>query len=432
MPPLLVILLVLIALLIIGSPVMFAVGFSGFLYFIIVPGMWESIGIYAHKFFTGMDSFVFLCIPLFILAGDLMSQCGMMNDIVRFAQLLVGRVRGGLAYVNVINSMIFGGISGSAMADISGIGRIEIEMMTKAGYSKEYSAMLTAVSAVQGPIIPPSIPMVIFASVTNVSVGALFFGGALPGVLIGVSQMLVILLMSRTHDYPKDEEKFNLQEAIKIVLSAFWALVMPVIILGGILSGIFTATEAAAVATAYALIIALVVYKNLSWSGFNKALVNSLKTTASIYLIVAFSVVLGWIFAIEEVPLLLKEWVSAWNMSPNMVLFIINVFLLINGCFLSDSVTLILFAPILTPVATSLGIHPIHFGVVMVVNVMIGLITPPYGFAFYLAAGISNTSLRDLVREGLPFIFAAIVVLFLITYIPQISLYIPTLLGLVK
>ncbi|MBI5581113.1 MAG: TRAP transporter large permease [Deltaproteobacteria bacterium] len=432
MSSLLVILIVLVCLLLVGAPVMFAVGFAGFIYFIIAPDMWSSVGIYAHKFFTGMDSFVFLCIPLFMLAGDLMSQSGMMNDIVRFAQLLVGRFRGGLAYVNVVNSMIFGGISGSAMADISGIGRIEIEMMKKAGYTPEFSAALTAVSAVQGPIIPPSIPMVIFASVTNVSVGALFFGGALPGVLIGASQMVVIAMMAKRRAFPKSDERYTFKEAIQIFLSAFWSLLMPIIVLGGILLGAFTATEAAAMAAGYALIISYLVYKKMSLASFYQCLMNSLKTTASIYLIVAFSVVLGWIFAVEGVPQLLGDWVKDWNLSPNMVLLMINIFLLINGCFMSDSVTLILFAPILTPLVTQLGIHPIHFGVVMVVNVMLGLITPPYGFAFYLAASISNTKLRSLVIEAVPFIIAAIAVLFLITYVPQFVLFVPTMLGLVK
>ena len=432
MPPLMIVLGILILLLVVGAPVMFAVGAAGFIYFIVAPDMWSSLGIYAHKFFTGMDSFVFLCIPLFTLAGDLMGQSGMMEHLVKFSQLLFGRVRGGLAYVTVLASMLFGGISGSAMADVSALGPVAIDMMKKDGYTTEFSAALVATSAIQGPIIPPSIPMVIFASVTNVSVGALFMGGAIPGILIGLAQMLVVTIIARKRNFPKTYQKVTLAQAFGIFLSAFWALVMPVIILGGILVGVFTATEAAAVAAGYAFLVAYFVYKSMSWAAFYQCLVNSIKTTASIYLIIAFSVVLGWIFAVERVPQLVGQLVHNWHLSAYTVLFLINIFLLFNGMWISDSVQLILFAPIFTPLVVSLGVHPIHFGVVMVVNVMIGLLTPPYGFAFYLASSISGCKLRVLVKEGLPFIMVSIGILFLITYVPALVLYLPKVLGLIR
>ena len=429
---LLVILIVLMLLLIIGAPVMFAVGVAGFAYFIIAPNMWGSISIYAHKFFTGMDSFVFLCIPLFTLAGDLMGRSGMMNQLVKFSQLLVGRIRGGLGYVNVMVSMLFGGISGSAMADVSALGPVIIEMMKKDGYKTEFAAAITATTAIQGPIIPPSIPMVIFASVTNVSVGALFLGGAIPGVLIGIGQMLIIALMAKRRNFPCHYQKMNIHEASKVTVSAFWALLMPVIILGGILFGIFTATEAAAVAVGYAFVISTFVYKNMTFKGFMESLTSSIKTTAAVYLIIAFSYVLGWIFAVERVPQMIAHFVHVNNLSPYMVLFLINLFILFNGMWISDSVQLILFAPIFTPLVVGMGIHPIHFGVVMVINVMISLITPPYGFAFYLAATISRTKLKSVVKESLPFLIISIGVLFIVTYIPAISLYLPKLLGFIK
>ncbi len=429
---LLVVILILMVLLVVGAPVMFAVGAAAFSYFVIAPHMWSSLGIYAHKYFTGMDSFVFLCIPLFTLAGELMGQSGMMHHLVRFSQLIVGRIRGGLAYVTVLASMLFGGISGSAMADVSALGPVAIDMMKKDGYTTEFSAAVVATSAIQGPIIPPSIPMVIFASVTNVSVGALFLGGAVPGILIGLSQMLIIALLAKKKNFPKNREKFTLKQAGNTLLSSIWALLMPVIILGGILGGIFTATEAAAVATGYAFLVAAFVYKSITWASFMQALISSVKTTASIYLIIAFSVVLGWIFAMERVPQSVATFVRVWNLSPYTVLFLINLFLLFNGMWISDAVQLLLFAPIFTPLVVSMGINPVHFGVVMVVNVMIGLITPPYGFAFYLAAAISKTKLRDLVIEAVPFIGASIAVLFMITYIPQLVLFLPKVLGLVK
>lgn len=429
---LITILLVLIVLLIVGAPVMFAVGAAGFTYFFIAPNMIDSLGIFAHKYFTGMDSFVFLCIPLFTLAGELMGHSGMMNHLVEFSQVLVGRVRGGLAYVTVLASMLFGGISGSAMADISALGPVAINMMKKGGYETKFSAALVATSAIQGPIIPPSIPMVIFASVTNVSVGALFLGGAVPGILIGLGQMLVIYIMTKRKNFSRTEERYSFNQIVKVFFSAFWALLMPVIILGGILGGAFTATEAAAIAVAYALLVAAFVYKSLTWENFRLTLINAAKTTASIYLIIAFSYVLGWIFAMERVPQMLGATVRAYDLSPEMLLFIINLFLLFCGMWISDSVQLILFAPILTPLVVGMGINPVHFGVVMVVNVMIGLITPPFGFAFYLASSISKVSLKELVKEAVPFISVSIGVLFLITFVPDLVLFLPRALGLVK
>lgn len=429
---LIIVVLILFFFLLVGAPVIFAIGAAGFSYFLVAPGMWDSIGMYAHKYFTGMDSFVFLCIPLFILSGELMSQSGMMNNLVRLSRLMVGRVRGGLAYVNVIASMLFGGISGAAMADISSLGPVLTDMMKKDGYKPEFSAALVATSAIQGPIIPPSIPMVIFASVTNVSVGALFIGGAVPGALIGIGQIFIIWLLAKRKGFPKNEEKFSFNIIIRSILSGFWAMLMPIIILGGILSGVFTATEAAAVAVGYSFLVAILVYRSLTWKSFVQCLINTAKTTSSIYLVIAFSYVLGWIFAMERVPEMLAHLVEAWNLSPYAVLFLINIFLLFNGMWISDSVQILLFAPIFTPLVVGMGIHPIHFGVVMVVNVMIGLITPPYGVGLYLAASVGKTKLNALIKEALPFIGVSIAVLFLVTYVPQVVLFLPRLLHLIN
>jgi len=274
--------------------------------------------------------------------------------------------------------------------------------------------------------------MVIFASVTNVSVGALFMGGAIPGVMIGVGQMIVIALMAKKRNFPRHTETITPKEAVKVTASAFWALLMPIIILGGILGGIFTATEAAAVAVGYAFCISTFVYKNMSFKKFSLSLGRSIRTTASVYLIIAFSYVLGWIFAVEQVPQMLAGFVDTYNFSPYMVLFLINLFILFNGMWISDSVQLILFAPIFTPLVVAMGISPIHFGVVMVINVMISLITPPFGFAFYLSAAISGVSLKEIVLESLPFLFVSILVLFIASYIPEVSLFVPKMVGFIK
>lgn len=427
---LLVILATLAVFLVVGAPVVFAIGSAALSYFIVKPAMLQSLVIYPHKFFTGMDSFVFLCIPLFILSGELMTQSGMMNQMVRFCQMLVGRFTGGLAHVTVLGSMLFGGISGSGLADVSALGPICTNMMNKAGYNRAFSASVVATSAIQGPIIPPSIPMVIFASLTNVSVGALFLGGAIPGILIGLGQMAVIVILARKKNFPKDTEKFSWQNAISVTMAAFYALMMPIIIIGGILGGFFTATEAAAIAVAYAVLVSAFAYRNLSWTGMKEALIKTARSTASIYMIIAFTSVLSWELAMERVPAMLSNFIITYDFSPDMLFLLVNLFFLFNGMWISDTAQLLLFAPIFTPIFASMGVNPIHFGVVMVVNVMIGMITPPYGTCLYLAAAIGKVKLSELVKEALPFICVSIAVIFLITYVPELVLFLPNYFGL--
>jgi len=426
-----IVIVVLMLLLIIGAPVIFAIGTAGISYFFIKPDMIGSLSIYAHKFFNGMDSFVFLSIPLFILAGELMGCSGMMNELVRFTQMLVGRFRGGLAYVNVLGSMLFAGISGSALADVSALGPIEIGMMKEDGYKPEFAAALTATSAIQGPIIPPSIPMIVFASLTNASVGALFLGGALPGIFIGLGQCMVIALMAKKRNFPRHDEKYSFKKVIDTTKSAIYSLLMPVIVLGGILSGIFTATEAAAIVVIYSFVIATFVYKSMTLEKLKEVLIKSARTTASIYLIIAFTSVIGWIMSMERLTDMISALVINYSLSATTLLFICNIFFLFNGMWISDTVQLLLFAPIFTPIFASMGIHPVHFGVIMVVNVMIGLITPPYGQALYLAASISKCKLSSIVRETLPFTAVSILVLFIVTYFPNIVLFLPRAFGLI-
>lgn len=426
---LIVVLGVLIVMLLIGAPVVFAIGTSALTYFIVRPEMIDRLLVYVEKFYEGMDSFVFLSIPLFILVGELLSQGRMMDQLVRFAEVLVGRFRGGLAHVNLLGSMLFGGVSGSGLSDISALGPIEVRMMSRAGYSREFAGALTATSAIQGPIIPPSIPMVVFAGLTNVSVGALFVGGILPGILIGVVQMIIIFFLARRKNFPRSEQHYGLKDILKASSSAIFALILPVIIIGGILSGVFTPTEAAAVAVGYSLLINLIVFRSVTLLNLKDALVRTVKTTASIYLIIGFATVISWILSMEKVPLLISQLVTAWDLSPYMLLFIVNLFFLFNGMWLSDVAQLLLFAPIFTPIMAGIGIDPVHFGVVMVVNVMISMITPPYGMALYMAAAISDRPLTSIVKESLPFLGGCILVLFLITYFPQIVLLLPELLG---
>lgn len=429
-PPLLVVIGLLVVLMFLGSPVIFAVGAAGLAYFLIKPGMIDQLPMFAHKFYTGMDVFIWLSIPLFVFSGEVMGAIGMTERLVRFSHLMVGWLRGGHAYVNVVGSMMFGGVSGSALADISALGPIEIRMMKEAGYRADFSTALTVTSAIQGPIIPPSIPLIIFASLTNTSVAALYLGGVLPGILIGIAQMSVVFIMARIYNFPKSPiQGLTFGMAFGIFMQAFWALLMPLIILGGILSGVFTPTEAAAVAVAYSLVIGFVAYRTLTLAKLWQLLDKVARTTASIYLIVGFATVLGWIFAAERVPSTIQALVQQYQLAPWMFLLLVNIFFLINGLFISDSVQLLLFAPLFTPIAAALGIHPVHFGVMMTVNVMIGLITPPYGLGLYLGSIVGGVPLGPLVRATLPFLASAIFILFLITYVPELVLALPRLFG---
>ncbi|GHC30172.1 membrane protein [Gemmobacter nanjingensis] len=428
--PLLAIVGLLLALMLLGSPVIFAIGFAGLAYFCVKPGMTDMLDIYAHKFFTGMDVFIWLSIPLFIIAGEIMSAIGMTERLVNLSRLLVGRLRGGLAYVNVVGSMMFAGVSGSALADISALGPVEIEMMEKDGYDKDFSAALTVSSAIQGPIIPPSIPLIMFSALTNTSVAALFLAGAVPGIMLGLGQMALIFVMARRFGFKANPiANLTLAVALNIVGNAFFAIFMPMIIIGGIISGIFTATEAAAVAVAYALLVGFLAYRNLSLKALWAILDRSARTSASVYLIVGFATIISWVLANERLPNQLGDLVAAYNLQPWMLLLALNIFFLINGLWIGDSVQLLLFAPLFTPILAQMGVDPVHFGVIMVMNVMIGLMTPPYGLALYLGSSISGVSLGRIVRASLPFLCSNLVVLLLVTYVPAISLTLPRLLG---
>ena len=418
-------------LLLFGAPVVFAVAAAGLSYFVVNPELWDLIAIYPLRLFSGMDSFVFLCIPMFVMAGEVMNCGGLMEDLVHFCQVMVGRFRGGLAHVNVLASMMFGGITGSGLADVSALGPIEIRMMKDAGYKTSFAAALTATSAVQGPIIPPSIPFVLFASLTNTSIGALFLSGVFPGILIGLVQVLIIIWMARRGDFPQPTPRTSWKEKFEAGKTAIFALFMPVLILGGILTGFFTPTEASVVAVVYCFIVAKFYYKSITIKDLRTILLNTAKTSGSIYLIVGFASVIGWALAHENVPEMIRSLIERNNVSPYALFFYVNLFFLFNGMWLSDAAQLVLFAPLFTPIFVSMGISPVHFGCVMVVNVMISMITPPYGAALYLASIVSGESLLAITKDAVPFILGSIVALFIITYFPLLSMGLPRFFGLI-
>lgn len=426
---LIMVIVILLVLLLIGSPVVMAIGTAAMSYFIFKPDMLSNLMMYAHRLFTGMDSFIYICIPLFMLSGELMGRTGLMDRVVDFCRIFVGRLRGGIAYVTILASMMFGCISGSGLACIAALGPIEISMMKSEGYKEDFAAALTATAAIQGPVIPPSIPAVMFAGLTSVSVGSMFVGLVVPGVMLGIIQMMIVAYMARKYNFPKSDVHYTKKEAVQITLKSLGALFMVLLVLGGILSGVFTATEASAIAVVYVLLLDVLFTHRLKLKELWECLKITTTGACSIFLIIGFSSIVSWILAMENVPIMISNWVYAANISPYLLLFIFNIFTLFNGMWISDSAQLVLFAPIFTPIFTSMGVSAVHVGVIMVVNVMIGMLTPPFGMALYTTASISNCNLKQIVKASLPFTFGCIVILFLVTYIPALGLTLPKLLG---
>ncbi len=417
---------VLVVLMILGVPVAFSLGLSAMLA-LYLGDSWHTVTILAQRMYSGSTSFVLLAIPFYILAAQLMNTSGMSKRITRFSQLLVGKYRGGLGQVNILNSMVFAGMSGSSVADASGIGMIEIEMMTSAGYDKKFSAAVTAASATIGPVIPPSIPLVVYGAMASVSVGRLFLGGFVPGVLMGLGMMAAVYFTARSRNYPSNDLKLRGKELARCVVDGIAGAGSLLILMGGILGGIFTPTEAAVVACFYALILGLFVYKDLKLSDLPPALWETVKNTVSVLFVMAVSAAYAHALTLMHVP---EKVVGAFGQlagHPIIVLLIINGILLLLGCFMESLSTMLLTVPILLPVVTQLGMDPVHFGVVMTLNLMIGQLTPPFGICLFTVSNVSKIPLFDLVKEVWPYIVALLVVLLLITFVPSVVMYLPNL-----
>jgi len=378
----------------------------------------------AQRMVTGVDSFVLISIPFFMLTGRLMNEGGITDRLFDFARALVGPIRGGLAHANVLASMIFAGMSGSAVADAGGLGMVEIKAMTDQGYRKEYAAAVTVSSSTIGPIIPPSIPMVIYGAMAEVSVGRLFLGGFVPGVLMGLALMVLIYLWSFREFMPKDD-RYSLQRVWTTFRAAFLPLLTPVILLGGIVSGIFTPTEAAAVAAVYAFILSYFVYRTVRLKDIPDIMVHTLVTTAVVTFIISTTSGFSWLLIVGKIGQFLVEFVTSVTSSPAVVLLIVNIALLILGCLMEAGVLLILLTPLLVPIMTALHVDLVHFGVVMVLNLMIGVATPPVGMCLFVVSQAAEIKLETLMREVIPQIIPLIVVLFLITYFPDLVLAVP-------
>lgn len=405
-------------------PIAFAIGLTS-LSIIHIKGTLPTT-LVTQTLLTGVDNFSLLAIPFFMLAGEIMNAGGITRRIVQFANSLVGHIKGGLAQVNIIGSMFFAGISGSAVADASALGGILIPAMTQRGYHKDFAAGVTAGAAVIGPIIPPSIPMVVYGVTAGVSIGKLFLAGFIPGVLIGVGQMVVAYLIARKRGYAA-EPRASFGQIVKSFGETFLALLMPVIILGGILGGIFTATEASVVAAVYALIVAVFVYREVKIPELYQVFLNAATTTATILIIVGAAAGLGWVLASEQVPQQLAQSILGISKNPLVILLIINILLLIVGCVMETTAAIIVLTPVLLPLVKQVGIDPIHFGAIMVVNLGIGLITPPVGVVLFIASGISKLRLTAVTKGVLPFMAVIGVVLVIVTYFPKLILYLPSL-----
>ncbi len=375
------------------------------------------------------NSYTLLAIPLFILAADIMNVGSLADRLLRFSQALVGRFRGGLGHVNVVSSLIFSGMSGSALADAVGMGRIIINMMTKDGkYTPSYAAAITAASATIGPIIPPSIPMVLYALVSDTSIGYLFAAGMIPGLLMGLVLILMNAWLARRHAFPVDEA-VPLRAIPRITFRAFPALMLPVILLGGIYGGIMTPTEAAAAAAAYALLVSVIFYRSVNLGQFYGALLSSGRSTANIGILIAGSLAFNYVITRENVPDMLAGWLQQFELSQVGFLIVINLLLLVLGCVLEGGAILLIIVPIFIPTVQALGIDPVHFGVVVVVNSMIGLVTPPYGLLLFVVQNITKAPLSAIIRDLMPFLYALVAALAVITFVPDLVLFLPRLLG---
>lgn len=413
-------------LLAVGMPIAVGMIATGLLYVVLEMGMDPLIA--AQRVATGIDSFPLLAIPFFMLAAELMNFAGITDRIFRLAKSMVGAISGGLAYVNVLASMLFAGMSGSAVADAGGLGRIEIKAMKDDGYEVDFAAALTAASSTIGPIIPPSISFVIYGLTAGVSIGGLFAAGLLPGLMMGGALMALIAFYSKKRKYGRTQ-RFSWRELKDALAHAFLALMTPVIIVGGILGGIFTPTEAGAFAVLYAFILGKFIYRTLHWRDIPELIFSTALSAANVLFIIAASALIGWILTAEQVPIKLAELIVEYSASPWVLLLLINLLLFALGCFMAAAPVIIMLTPILLPVTSLMGIDPMHLGVVMVLNLMIGLITPPVGLCLFVVADVAELPVMRVVKSLIPFFIPLVIVLLLITYIPSLVLFLPGLLG---
>jgi tripartite ATP-independent transporter DctM subunit len=415
-----------IILFILGIPVGYSLGVAGLLAYFNEMGSRVNIPMLAQRMQYGVNNFLLLAIPLFILAAKLMNTAGITTRLFNFARLLVGFLPGGLGHANTVASLIFAGMSGAAVADAAGLGQVELKAMDDAGYDREFAVAITAASSTIGPIFPPSIPMVIFGLVAEVSVGRLFLGGVIPGLLMTVALMIMVAIYAHRYGYHRTPFP-GFVELLKGAAHAFLPILTPIILLGGIWSGQFTPTEAAAVAVAYALVLGVLIYREIGLKDLGQIFVETARETAAIGIIICAANFFGWLLLRTGLTIKVAAAITELTTNPLALLLILNIFLLVIGCFMETVVAILIITPMLMPVIAKVGIDPLHFGLVMVLNLMIGLLTPPFGMVLFVMAGISGLSFERIVRATLPFLVPLLAVLALITVFPSLVTWLPKL-----
>lgn len=418
-----ILILVFIACLVLRFPIAFALGLACLAYLLLSD---FPLIVLPMKMYSGIDVFVLLSVPGFILAGNLMNHGGLTEKIIRFCNHLLGHIRGGLALANIGASMLFAGISGTAVSDTASIGAVMIPAMKKEGYRDGFSCAITAASSTVGPIIPPSVPMIIAATLSGLSVGKLFLAGAIPGFLLGAGLMVVTYFISVRHDYP-NHPRSSLMQIARGFIETFWALLMTLIILFGIIGGVFTPTEASIIAVLYAMLVGVFIYRKLNFRKIQVIVLDAMKTSASLMVLIGFANLFGWILVTERLPQMISAEILGFTDNKYVVLLLINLLLIFVGTFMETIAALLILFPILLKVAGTVGVDPIHFAVIAVLNLIIGLTTPPVGICLFVASSIGKVSIGKVSKASLPFLAVSLLVLILVTLIPELSLFLPQL-----
>jgi tripartite ATP-independent transporter DctM subunit len=421
----LILLVSLFVFLTLGIPIAYALGLSGFCYFIVMHP--EILSILPQRFLSGMDSYAMIALPLFVLMGLLMNAGGITTRLIDFSLLFVGRFRGGLGAVNVFASMVFGGISGSSVSDTASVGAVLIPEMKKKGYTAEFASGITVASSTMGMIIPPSVPMIIYALVAEESVGKLFLGSLIPGIMIGVLMLSITLVVSYWKKYPREEVILTSRQKVDRIQQSILALIMPVFVVGAVVFGIATATESAGIGVLYAFIIGAFVLRQLKFKDIPPLMRDAIATSANVMIIIALSKLYIWILALERIPQIVALFIEALDLSPFLILLAIDIIILLTGTFVDVSPAILLLTPVFLPAMGVLGVSNIQFGVILISGLAVGLVTPPVGMCLNVASAISKLGIGTIFRAAMPFLLANIITLLLITYIPQLCLWLPAL-----
>ncbi|MGM0419783.1 MAG: TRAP transporter large permease [Bacillota bacterium] len=411
-----------------GTPIGFTLGATA-LFVFYQMGLEPLLAMVPQRFFAGLDMFTLMAMPFFILAGQIMNKSGITTRLVKFANVLVGHLRGGLAHANIVASIFFAGMTGAAVSDTAAIGSMLIPAMVEDGYDEDFSAAVTAASSIIGPTIPPSNMMVIYGSLMGVSIAGLFAAGLVPGVFLGLVLMVLSSIIAAKRGYPKKDKRATIKEMLVALKDATLALLMPVIILGGILTGVFTPTEAAAVAVFYAFVVGMFIFKSLKIKDLPDLMEGTVRTTGVVFIIIASASILGWILASQRVPAQVAEIFLSVSENKYVILLMINLLMLFVGMFMDIAAALVILGPILHPIAVNMGVPPIQFGIIMVLSLNVALMTPPVGACLYVITSITDLTLEQVSRAIWPFIVAEVIVLFAITFIEPISMFFPRLLG---